>query len=181
MGLLGRTAISPIAARTIADLALAEKIYKPDFEITEKFQAFSKELVRISLLGLGVYGFLIKMATDEPGDKHLFLEALRNHDLLALIGVVAFAASAACGLLHGFLSTKCLGHQLVISRYFGRLEGDRWDNNSKQAFRDIIKEQQVSQRAVLKLGTAFLLASTIALIVGAVMVGLCSALVLFER
>jgi hypothetical protein len=35
MGLFERTAISPIPARTIADLELDEKIYKPDFEITD--------------------------------------------------------------------------------------------------------------------------------------------------
>jgi hypothetical protein len=61
-----RDPISPIPAQSIADLELDEKVYKPDFEITAKYQAFSKELSRIALLGLGVYGFLIKMATDQP-------------------------------------------------------------------------------------------------------------------
>jgi hypothetical protein len=176
-----QNAISPIPAKTIADLELEEKVYKPDFEITEKFQGFSKELVRISLLGLTVYGFLIKMAADEPGDKRLFLQAIRDHNLLATAGIIAFASSAACALMHGFLATKCLQHQLVISRYFGRLEGDRWDDDAKKEFREIIQSQQTAQRSVLRWGTRFLLIATTALISGSIMVGLCSGLVLFSR
>ncbi|HEY5039128.1 MAG TPA: hypothetical protein VIJ93_08670 [bacterium] len=173
-------AISPKPARTIADLELDEKVYKPDFEITEKFQAFSKELVRISLLGLGVYGFLIKMAADEKGDKHLFLQAMRDQKIPAMMGVVAFALCAASALFQGFLATKCLSHQLIISRYFGRLEGNRWDEKDKESFRNTIKENQVAQKCVLKWGGWLLFTATIALICGAVLMGLCSGLVLFN-
>lgn len=62
--------ISPIPAKSLADLELDDKIYKPDLEITDRFQGVSKELVRISLLGLGLYGYLIKTAVDDPSGKH---------------------------------------------------------------------------------------------------------------
>src|SRR5579864_1465304 len=122
-------AISPYPARTIADLELDEKVYKPDFEISSRYQAFSKELVRISLLGLGVYGFLIKLASEQK------LAVTQSEKIVGLCGLFAFAISAGCALLHGVLSSRCLGHQLVISRYLGRLEGDRWDEGHKQDFR----------------------------------------------
>jgi hypothetical protein len=171
MILSAQNAISPIAAKTIADLELDEKVYKPDFEITSKFQSFSKELVRISLLGLGVYGFLIKSV-----GKHYVTPFQK---IVGLLGVVAFATSAACALWHGLLSSRCLHHQLVISRYFGRLEGDRWDECAKEAFRVEIRRQQMEQRAVLTSGNWYLLAATGSLIAGAGMVCLCSILVLF--
>jgi uncharacterized membrane protein len=176
--LSAKNVISPYPAETIADLELEEKVYKADFEITDKFQAFSKELVRISLLGLGVYGFLIKLATDKPGSE--FLHMLRNYRVLALCGVVAFAICAACSLLNGFMSSLCLSHQLVISRYFGRLEGNRWDEHHKGQFREEIKRQQKEQRAVLIRGNRFLVVATFALIIGAALVAACSVLVLLN-
>jgi hypothetical protein len=174
--LSARNSISPYPARTIADLELEDKVYRPDFEITSKFQAFSQELVRISLLGLGVYGFLIKLATDEPSPQQRFLHAIQGHQILAAYGVAAFAVCAACALMHGFMATRCLGHQLVISRYFGRLEGDRWDELHKESFRVEIQRQQSEQRIVLIRGNRLLLVATFALIFGAGLTALCSAL-----
>jgi len=174
-------AISPIPARSIEDLELDDKVYKPDLEITDRFQGFSKELVRISLLGLGLYGFLIKMAADEQRDKPFLWEALRRHPTLAATGVVAFALCAACALFNGYLANKCLAHQLVISRYFGRLKGDRWDKDAKESFRKIIQERQNAQRLVLRIGTSLLFLATLALIAGAVLFGWCSGLVLFGK
>jgi len=182
MKLLGRfkkACISPIPARTIADLDLEDRSYKPDFEITARYQAFSKELVRISLLGLGVYGVLIKMTTDEHGSR--FLAALREHRVLAGAGVVAFAVCAGCALFHGFLATKCLGHQLVIARYFGRRQGERWSERYHRLFLSIIRQQQRRQRLVLRVGNFLLWISTIALVGGAVCAAACFALVIFNK
>jgi hypothetical protein len=92
-------AISPYPAKTIADLELDEKVYKPDFEITSKYQAFSKEIVRIFLLGLAVYGFLIKLASEQK------LPVTQFEKIVGLCGLVAFAISAGCALLHG-VSTR---------------------------------------------------------------------------
>jgi|HubBroStandDraft_6_1064221.scaffolds.fasta_scaffold56074_3 hypothetical protein len=178
-GMILRRAISPYPARSIADLELEDKVYRPDFEISSKFQALSKELVRISLLGLGVYGFLLKLATDTPSGG-VYLRALQKDKYIVLGGTVAFAICAAGGLLHSFLSNQCLGHQLVISRYFGRLEGNRWDERQKEHFREEIRRQQKSQRSVLIFGNSCLLLATIALICGAVLTAVCSSLMLFR-
>jgi hypothetical protein len=98
-----------------------------------------------------------------------------------IAGMTAFAVSAAFALLHGFLATKCLGHQLTISRYLGRLEGDRWDDRAKESFKDVIRYQQREQKFVLKAGNAFLVTATIALIGGAALVAACSVLILFGK
>jgi hypothetical protein len=175
MILSAQNAISPIAAKTIADLELDEKVYKPDFEIATRFQGFSKELVRISLLGLALYGSLVKLAIERG------FAAMPLQKIVGLCGLVAFAVCAGCALWHGLLSSRCLHHQLVISRYFGRLERGRWDECAKEAFREEIRRQQMEQRAVLITGNWYLVVATGTLIVGAAMVCLCSILVLFRR
>jgi hypothetical protein len=176
--LSAQNVISPYPAKSIADLELDEKVYKPDFEITSKFQAFSKELVRISLLGLGLYGFLMKLG-GESGHQQL-VPATEIQKVVALGGAVAFAVCAGCALMHGVMSSQCLGHQLVISRYFGRLEGDRWDESHKESFRQEIRRQQSEQRNVLIRGNRLLLLATIFLIVGALLVAFCCGLMIFE-
>jgi hypothetical protein len=162
--LSAQNTISPYPAKTIADLELDDKVYKPDFEITSKFQGFSKELVRISLLGLGFYGFLIRLASEQR------IHATRIQEIVGLCGVGAFAISAGCGLVHGLMTSQCLGHQLVISRYLGRLEGNRWDEHHKEDFREEIRRQQKEQKIVLIQGNRFLLVATLALIIGALLI-----------
>jgi hypothetical protein len=176
-----KNAVSPIPARTIADLELDEKMYKPDFELTGKYQAFSKELGRIALLGLGIYGFLIKIGTEGNVDAGRFLRALQQNRTLAGAGVIAFAVCAGCSLFHGFLASKCLGYQLVIIRYFNRLEGDRWDVGAHEMFRTIIQQRQSEQRFIMTCGNLLLLIATVALIAGAVLIALCSVLVILGK
>jgi len=94
--LSAQNALSPYPARSIADLELDDRVYKADFEITNRYQGFSKELVRISLLGLGVYGFLIKEGKAIP--------ATEVQKVVAMCGAVAFALCAACALMHGVMS-----------------------------------------------------------------------------
>ncbi len=172
--------IPPVPARFIADLELDDKVYKPDFELTTRYQGFSKELTRISLLGLGIYGFLLKWGEGVSGNNPV-VHTMALHPLVSAAGIVGFAVCAICGLFHGFFGTKCLGYQLVISRYFGRLEGDRWDDEKKSVFREIIKTQQRKQRRILRIGNWLLWTSTVALGFGAVFVAICSSLVLFRR
>jgi hypothetical protein len=175
--------VSPVPVKGIADLELDEKVYKPDFEITAKFQAFSKELVRIAFLGIGAYGVLIKMATEDSASKQRFMQSLQqyHHLLFAVAGVVAFAICAACALFHGLLASKCLAHQLNISRHLGRLESDRWADSDKELSRAYIKRQQTAQKSGLRIGSVLFFTATLSLAVGAASVAFCSVLVLLNK
>jgi hypothetical protein len=136
--------------------------------------------VRISLLGLGSYGFLIKLSVGPPASA-MYDQAIQRHSVMIACGVLAFAVCAASVLLNGFLATKCLSHQLVISRYLGRLDGNRWDETAKGSFLRIIREQQRAQLSVLTLGGQSLLLATVALATGAVLTAVCSALVILKH
>ena len=167
-----RRPLSRYPAKSIADLQLDDKIYSADLAISDRFQALSKELVRISVLGLGVYGFLIK-------EVHAG-SILPTHPYIVISGLASFAVCASGALLHSFFSNQCLGYQLVISRYFGRLEGDRWDDGMKEKFREEIKLQQRSQRSMLIVGNYCLLVATVALIFGAVLVAICACIAIWQ-
>lgn len=43
----------------LSEIPIEENIYKADLTVLEKYQSFSSELLRLSLLSLAGYGFLI--------------------------------------------------------------------------------------------------------------------------
>jgi hypothetical protein len=47
--------------RSLTEIALDEKYYKPDLEVTDRYQTFSTEMLRLSLLGIAALGFLKKL------------------------------------------------------------------------------------------------------------------------
>ena len=46
--------------RSLTEVPVEEESYKADLEVTDRYQNFSTELLRVSLLGIGVFGFLLK-------------------------------------------------------------------------------------------------------------------------
>ena len=103
-----------IAARQLDDISLDEKDYKADFELTEKYQGFSGELLRLSLLGIGLYGFMMAHAGSETGiGAKLIAQTLKYKEWVA-VSIFMFGISSAAALGHGFFATKCLACQVQI-------------------------------------------------------------------
>jgi hypothetical protein len=65
-----------LAAKSLADYEVDESAYKPDFEITSRFQTFATELERLSLLGIGAYGFLLTTVMSDRGFRIRHLTSL---------------------------------------------------------------------------------------------------------
>jgi hypothetical protein len=154
---------------------VANKKRCADLDVAGKYEAFTKELVRISFLGLGIYGFLVKAATAESGSSiGVVGTVLKAHYVLALTGILCFFISAGCALFHSFLGTKCMSYQLVILRYFGRRDSGNWDEIHREKFKEIIREKQTQQKSLLRLQSWLLGLATFSLILGALMVVLCT-------
>jgi hypothetical protein len=168
--------ISPVPAQSLEDYIIDENVYKADFEIGERFKSFSKELCRLSLLGLTAFGFLIKLAVDSA-DKSL-MHSLQLHRVFAIIGVASFALCAACALSDSYLGSKCLHYQLNILRHLKRLESDRWVDSDKAKSRSFVLKERTAQADALRLGSLLLLISTFSLVAGATSVAVCSTMVL---
>src|SRR5687767_11949907 len=109
-----------LPARTIADIALADDAFRADFEITDKYQAFSTELLRLSLLGIAGYGFLLSQLRPSGEAGKAFFDAVRGAMPWLSAGLVALGLSAGLALAHRFFSTDCLGHQVTILRLLRR-------------------------------------------------------------
>jgi hypothetical protein len=96
----------------LGGLPVPEDHYKVDLAVLDRYQAFSGELLRLALLGIAGYGFLISN-TLFKGDAHgkypLMIEMAKNREFL-LAGIIALAFSAASALIHRFYSTDCLTH-----------------------------------------------------------------------
>jgi hypothetical protein len=168
-----------LPARSLADLELEEKSYKPDFELTVRFEEFATELERLSLLGIGSYGFLLTTVAFDKGQATSYLTALTRHPLLLAFGVLAFAVSAGCALFSNFLSTKCLACQLDIVRMLGRLSSDRWSPEEQEINKQFVRKRQVDQKRGLTWNRLLLFLATLSLIAGALAVASTFALVLF--
>ncbi|HEY0059484.1 MAG TPA: hypothetical protein VGB56_10120, partial [Flavisolibacter sp.] len=100
--------------RFLKDIELDEKIWKPDFDIVSRYQSFETEIIRLSLLGIAGYGFLISQIK-MPDPAQLF-GILKQEKGFLMFGLVTLGLSLAIALAHRFLSTSCLFYQVNILR-----------------------------------------------------------------
>ena len=98
--------------KSLQDIELDEQIWKPDFDIISRYQSFETEIIRLCLLGIAGYGFIIsqiKMDNMLP-----IFESLKHQKPLLMIGLLALGFSLALALTHRFMSTQCLFLPLLV-------------------------------------------------------------------
>jgi hypothetical protein len=82
--------------------ALNEGEYRAELELVDRYQSFVAELLRLSLAGIAVFGFLYQIIF-----QNLDLAKVPTlTNVLAAIGVLMFGISAAAALLFRFLATE---------------------------------------------------------------------------
>lgn len=146
-------------ARLLSDLDVPETVWKADFDIADRYQGFANEIMRIALLGIGGYGFLIKeMLTSSDS---LCQTLIRTNKLYVSMGAVSLGLSLILVLSHRFYSTVCLYYQLLIVRSLKRLENSQWSEEEKQTEEKFLKHTRDSQRYRALLGRRLLIGSTI--------------------
>jgi len=141
-----------LPARAISDLCLTESEYKADFDIASKFQSFSSEILKLSLLGIGLFGFILSHCGNENGVRAQLLSQTLTYERYVQATLVLFGLASACALLHGFLSTKCLGYQIHILRLLKRQDSTEWTDDEKKSSRHEVVKLQRSQRRILAAG-----------------------------
>ena len=142
-------------------LVVPEDEYKVDLELLDRYQAYSAELLRLSLLGIAGYGFLIKevLLTDKAG-KSLCQARLIESGWL-LIGVVMLGASAATALAHRNFSTDACACIIAFLRM---------TNSKPPASPVLIDRERQTIHSELKWSGRFLVASAWFLALGALCV-----------
>ena len=101
-----------LRSKYLSDIPIEEVNYKADFIILEKYQAFSSEILRLSLLGLAIYGFFIAdvILKITNNNTYIFLKPFLNNKVLFIIGAIALLITALCALGHRYFSTDCMTH-----------------------------------------------------------------------
>ncbi len=121
---------------------VAEDRFKVDFAVLDRYQAFTTEVLRLSLLGLAGYGFLISNVVFRtlPNNDQRFLKAFNDNQLLWAAGIVALGIAAASALAHRYYSTDCMTHfvrrirlsERLTSATEGRLNDELEDTIQKE-------------------------------------------------
>lgn len=102
-----------LRTKYLSDIAIQEDNYKVDFIILEKYQSFSSEILRLALLGLTIYGFLISNVIFKIPDNqqnNIFIVPFSSNKLLLFIGAIALIATSLVALGHRYFSTDCMTH-----------------------------------------------------------------------
>lgn len=113
----------------LKDVDIPEASWKADFDVVERYQSFANEMMRISLLGIAGYGFLIKEICMKDRQFYSMLQVLKSS---FGIGAICFLVTLIFSLAHRFTSTACLYYQVQIMRGLKRLENPHWSDEEKK-------------------------------------------------
>lgn len=121
---------------------------KHDWELLDKYQAFSAELLRISLAGIGAVGFLVTALAGE--ESLLKITGVPPTSRWAMaVTLLALGLSAGAALAHRFVSSDSMACHISLLRMELR---DRPDE-------DIKRERALRNRRFKQSGRLLLLSS----------------------
>jgi hypothetical protein len=85
-----------------------DKAYRVDLELQDRYTAYSAETLRLALLGIGGYGFLLKDLVFAEHAQAAF--APRVHDVWYILigGAICLGLSAVLALQHRICATNCV-------------------------------------------------------------------------
>ncbi len=159
---------------------LKSDIYEADFTVVDKYQSFSAEILRLSLLGIAGYGFLIANIVLKAPHERAFLAEFSKPETVwvLIIGTVALGLSAATALGHRYFATDCITH-FVRGLRAERHKLSTSKDDSKRDPGEIMHDEQKSLEDDVALCRWLLIASSLFLAVGASCVALSFAFTLY--
>lgn len=129
-----------LRTKYLSTIPIQEDNYKVDFIILEKYQSFSSEILRLSLLGLTIYGFLITNVIFKITDsqkKYILIGPFSDNKLLLFVGAILLILTALLALGHRYFSTDCMTHFIRGFRLRQRL--NELENQEKKEDLEIIR------------------------------------------
>jgi hypothetical protein len=147
--------IASDVVRQLGHCSLPERTIEHDFAIQERYQAFSAELLRISLLGLGVIGI--------GASKVLFPEGATSFDLTdpvrlgIVISLAGFAASAGAALVHRYASVDSLSWHIQSMRRDVRnadTDANQAENERRLRYKQFVRARNALRFSATSLGIA---------------------------
>ena len=150
-------------AKKLNDVDIPEASWKADFDIVERYQSFSNEMMRISLLGIAGYGFLIKEICMKDSKFYSMLQILKSS---FGIGIICLLVTLIFSLAHRFTSTACLYHQIQIMRGLKRLENLHWSEEEKKDELLFIENCRKRQREISNYSHYILITASVGFVLG---------------
>ena len=145
---------TPELVRSLMDMALPKDAYEADLAVTDRYQQFSAEMLRLSLAGIGVFGFVFKdVVLSKEGGEHYAL-AFSHASWCFASGLVVLAISAGFSLAHRYYASDCIGIQISYLRAMRardermKATGDRDVNALRHNAK--MKDEKTQLRKVLK-------------------------------
>jgi hypothetical protein len=116
-------------------IEIPESTFKNDLEITDRYQSFSAELLRLSLLGITAIGalvttILLKETPEGLSKSLLSIINLSNLKFYLTLSLLFLGISAICALSHRYFSTDSMACHLEFMRYVRR--GSEDDSNKAE-------------------------------------------------
>jgi len=169
--------------RSLAEIPLDEREYKADLEVASDYQKFSAELLRISLLAIGVFGFLLKEGVLNEKVSPQYRDAFISAKYWFISGLVVLVFAAAFALAHRFVSSDCIATQI---RYL-RLKHARDEALKDQGERDTginrnseMQSEKKDLEIRLKAGGYTLGAATVTLAIGIALIAIGFSVTIFS-
>ncbi|RLS57600.1 MAG: hypothetical protein DWH91_04170 [Planctomycetota bacterium] len=104
---------------SLAETPVDEAQYKPDLELSDRYQQFSSELLRLALLGMAGIGFLISdvvLSKEHP----LYLAMLRDARWFLVVSIICLSLAVGGALAHRYLATDCISDEIHFLRELKR-------------------------------------------------------------
>jgi hypothetical protein len=98
----------PLLSKETAYAQLDEKSYKAEVELTDRYQAFTAELLRLALLGIAAFGFLYKetfIGFDPASHPSINIQLAKS---LASNGMRLFGVTCVSALVFRYSSSEAL-------------------------------------------------------------------------
>lgn len=166
-----------LRSKYLSNIPISEDNYKVDFIILEKYQSFSSEILRLSLLGLTIYGFLITnvlFKVTDDGKKNIFIDPFSENKMLLFLGAITLIATALVALSHRYFSTDCMTHFIRGFRLRQKLSEmeQKVINNRPELIRlkEVISSEEISFEKDLRYCKWLLFASCFFLIAGILLI-----------
>jgi hypothetical protein len=98
--------------------SVEETLYAADFELLDRYQSFSAELLRLAMAGIAAIGFLLSVDATDFG-KTIVGHVLAGTASRVGIGlsVAAFCIAAAAALAHRYLSADGMHYFIRVAKW----------------------------------------------------------------
>lgn len=100
----------PLAPLAGTSGSISEDRYRHDLALHDRFQGFGAELLRIALLGLGAFGFILVTETEKQTIATRIVGECLPLKILVALSPVCFGLSAAFSLMHRFQASDGMFH-----------------------------------------------------------------------